>query len=100
VQRVHGQSFFPQLLGKEQPSRQWVHIEYKSNRQIRTKEWIYTGKGKLTRMNELGRPENRPQKQGVHADVRNEMKRIFALIDGEPPKRLEEIGADAPNPQP
>lgn len=83
VQRVHGQSFFPQLLGKEEPSRQWVHIEYKSNRQIRNKEWIYTRKGKLTRANELGRPENSPEEQGNHADVRNEMKRIFALIDGE-----------------
>ncbi len=83
VQRVHGLSFFPQLLGKEGPSREWVHIEYKSNRQIRTREWIYTSKGKLTRVNELGHPENRPEEQGNHADVRNQMKRIFALIDGE-----------------
>jgi arylsulfatase A len=82
VQRVHGQSFFPQLLSKEEPSRQWVHIEYKNNRQIRTREWIYTRTGKLTRVNQLGRPENRPERQGDHAVVRNEMKRIFALIDG------------------
>ncbi|PHR88501.1 MAG: hypothetical protein COA78_36405 [Blastopirellula sp.] len=81
IQRVHGQSFLPQLMGKEEPSREWVHIEYKDNRQIRTKEWIYTDKGKLIRVNELGHPENRPQKQGDHADVRNEMKKIFADID-------------------
>ena len=83
IQRVHGQSFFPQLMGEDGPSREWVHIEYKNNRQIRTKEWIYTDKEKLTKVNELGRPENRPEKQGDHADVRNEMKRIFALIDKE-----------------
>jgi arylsulfatase A-like enzyme len=82
VQRVHGQSFFPQLLSKEEPSRQWVHIEYKNNRQIRTREWIYTRTGKLTRVNQLGRPENRPEWQDDHAVVRNEMKGIFALIDG------------------
>ncbi|MCP4885077.1 MAG: sulfatase-like hydrolase/transferase, partial [Planctomycetaceae bacterium] len=87
VQRVHGQSFLPQLLGKEQPSREWVHIEYKNNRQIRTKDWIYTDKGKMTKVNELGRPENRPEEQGDHADVRNEMKRIFASIDGVVPER-------------
>lgn len=87
VQRVHGQSFFPQLLGKEQPSKQWVHIEYKNDRQIRTREWIYTGKGTLTRVNELGRPENRPERQGDHEAVRNEMKRIFASIDGVAPER-------------
>jgi arylsulfatase A len=83
IQRIHGQSFLPPLLGKEQPSKQWVHIEYKSDRQIRTKEWIYTSKGELTRVNELGSPENPPEKQGDHAVVRNEMKRIFASIDGE-----------------
>ena len=83
VQRVHGQSFFPQLLGKEEPARQWVHIEYKKDRQIRTKEWIYTREGKLTRVNELGRPENRPKNQDDHADVRSEMKRIFDFIDKE-----------------
>ena len=83
MQRVHGQSFLPQLLGKEEPAKQWVHVEYKNNRQIRTKEWIYTEKGTLTRVNELGRPENQPEKQGAHADVRKEMKRIFARIDGD-----------------
>jgi arylsulfatase A len=81
MQRVLGQSFLPQLMGEEAPSREWVHIEYKDDRHIRTKEWIYTDKGKLIRVNELGRPENRPQKQDDHADVRNEMKRIFAVID-------------------
>jgi arylsulfatase A len=83
VQHLHGQSFVPQLLGKKEPSRQWVHIEYKSDRQIRTREWIYTSKGELTRVNELGSPENPPEKQGDHAVVRNEMKRIFASIDRE-----------------
>lgn len=83
MQRVHGQSFLPQLVGGKGPSKEWVHIEYKNNRQIRTKEWIYTDKGRLTRVNELGRPENRPEKEGDHADARNEMKRIFALIDKE-----------------
>jgi arylsulfatase A-like enzyme len=82
VQRVHGQSFLPQLMGEDVPSREWVHIEYKSNRQIRSREWIYTRDGKLTRVNELGSPENRPERQDDHAVVRNEMKRLFALIDG------------------
>ena len=83
MQRVHGQSFLPQLLGEDGPSREWVHIEYKGDRQIRTKEWIYTDKGELTQVNELGQPENRPEKSEDHADVRNEMKRIFGVIDGE-----------------
>ena len=82
-QRVHGQSFLPQLLGKKGNPREWVHIEYKGERQIRTREWIYTDKGKLIQVNELGQPEKEPEKSGDHADVRNEMKRILASIDGE-----------------
>jgi len=83
MQRVHGQSFLPHLLGKEEPAKEWVHIEYKKNRHIRTKEWIYTGSGKLTRVNDLGRPENRPEQPSDHPDVRKEMKSIFTLIDGQ-----------------
>ena len=81
TQSVDGKSFLPQLLGKEGPSKEWVHIEYMGNRQIRTKEWIYTNKGDLIKVNQLGHPENRPQKQSDHEDVRNEMKSIFSLID-------------------
>ena len=83
IQRVHGQSFLPQLLGDDGPSREWVHIEYRENRQIRTEEWIYTDKGKLTQVNELGQRENRPEKPGDHANVREKMERILGMIDGE-----------------
>ena len=40
MQHIHGQSFLPQLRGEDSPSREWVHIEYKNERQIRTKDWI------------------------------------------------------------
>jgi arylsulfatase A len=83
IQRVHGKSFLPQLLGKEGPSREWVHIEYKEDRQIRTKEWIYTAKGELTRVNDLGHPEYHPEKQTKHSGIRKEMKRILNSIDKE-----------------
>jgi len=83
MQRIHGQSFVPQLKGEDSSSREWVHVEYKNERQIRTKDWTYTDEGVLTRVNELGQPENHPEEQDDHAVVRNEMKRNFALIDGE-----------------
>lgn len=83
MQRVHGQSFLPQLLGKEGNSKEWVHIEYKQNRQIRTKEWIYTNKGSLIKVNEFGRKENLPEKQSAHIDVRKKMQQIFVQIDDE-----------------
>ena len=66
MQRVHGQSFLPQLRGEHAPSKEWVHIEYKNERHIRTKDWIYTDTGMLTRVNELGQPENHPEEQDDH----------------------------------
>ena len=83
MQQVHGQSFLPQLLGKKGPSKEWVHIEYRKNRQIRTKEWIYTNQGHLIKVNQLGRPENRPEKDTDHLEIRKEMQRIFDRIDEE-----------------
>ena len=83
MQQVHGQSFLPQLLGKKGPSKEWVHIEYKDNRQIRSKEWIFTNKGNLIKVNQLGRPENRPEKNADHPEIRKEMQRIFERIDKE-----------------
>jgi arylsulfatase A-like enzyme len=81
VQRVHGQSFLPQLLGKKGNPRQWVHIEHVEDRQIRTRDWIYTNKDKLIKVNELGQPENEPEKDGTHQDIRDDLRKIFTMID-------------------
>ena len=86
MQRIHGQSFLPQLLGKKAHPKEWVHIEYKNERQIRTRDWIYTTKGNLIKVNPLGQPENQPERQSDHMEVRNKMKKIFATIDAKPTK--------------
>ena len=82
MQRIHGQSFVPKLKGEDSSSREWVHIEYKNERQIRTKDWTYTDEGTLTKVNEFGQPENDPEEQNGQSVVRDEMKKIFASIDG------------------
>ena len=82
MQRIHGQSFLPQLKGEDSSSREWVHVEYKNERHIRTKDWIYTDEGTLTKVNEFGQPENDPEEQNGQSAVRCEMKKIFASIDG------------------
>ena len=82
MQRIHGQSFVPQLKGEDSSSREWVHVEYKNGRQIRTKDWTYTDEGTLTKVNEFGQPENDPEEQNGQSVVRDEMKKIFASIDG------------------
>lgn len=79
-QVVRGQSFYPQLLGKKGNPRQWVHVEYKENRQIRTKDWIYNNKGELIKVNVVGEPENNPEKEGSHKKTREELRNILEQI--------------------
>ena len=85
MQRIHGQSFLPQLLGKDARPKEWVHIEYKNERQIRTRDWIYSARGHLTKVNPLGKPENQPEPQNDHVEVRNKMKIILSNIDAKSP---------------
>ena len=82
MQRIHGQSFLPQLRGEDAPSREWVHIEYKNERQIRTKDWTYTDEGTLTKVNKLGQPAHHPEEQKDQSVVRDHMKKIIASING------------------
>jgi arylsulfatase A-like enzyme len=79
-QSIDGASFLPQLLGKKGSPKEWVHIEYIKNRQIRNKEWTYTNKGDLIKVNQLGDPENLPEKTTDHLKTRKEMKRILNKI--------------------
>jgi arylsulfatase A len=81
MQKLHGQSFLPQLLGRKGNPRQWIHIEYLEDRQIRTKEWIYTNKDILIKVNELGQPENEPEEDGTHRDIRDGLRKIFTMIE-------------------
>ena len=76
-----GQSFLPQLMGEDGPAKPWVHVEYRGDRLIRTKEWIYTNKDKLIKVNPLGRPENEAEERSDDPDLCKAMKKVFAKID-------------------
>jgi len=78
IQKVFGQSFLPQLLGKKGNPRDWVHLEYLDDRQIRTREWIYTNKDVLIKVNELGQPENEPEEDGTFPEIRKKLKTLLA----------------------
>ena len=79
-QSMDGTSFLPQLLGKEGSPKEWVHIEYVKNRQIRNREWTYTNKGDLIKVNQLGEPENLPERTIDHLKIRKEMELTLGLI--------------------
>lgn len=77
IQKIRGQSFLPQLLGKKGINKQWVHIEYNENRQIRTRKWIYTANDDLIKVNKLGLPENQPEKKGTYQRLRRKFGNLL-----------------------
>lgn len=80
-QSLRGASFLPQLLGKKGNPKQWVHVEYKENRQIRTRDWIYNNKDELIKINGVGEPENNPEKEGSYKKTREELRNILEQIN-------------------
>ena len=43
-------------------------------------EWTYTNKGDLIKVNQLGEPENRPERNTDHLKIRKEMERILNKV--------------------
>jgi hypothetical protein len=66
-----------QVSGSKSNPRQWVHVEYKENRQIRTRDWIYNNKVELIKVNGVGKLSNEPKKDGTHQKKRNKLKKIL-----------------------
>jgi len=46
-QTIHGQSFLPQLLGEPHTPREWIHVQDKTQRHIRSGTHILTDNGQL-----------------------------------------------------
>lgn len=44
---IHGRSFAPQLLGKASNPRQWVHVQDKTSRHLRNRDFILTDSNQL-----------------------------------------------------
>jgi len=45
--KIHGRSFLPQLLGQPGNPREWVHVQDKEERHIRSREYILNNKNEL-----------------------------------------------------
>ena len=57
---LHGRSFLPQLLGQSGNLREWVHIQNKEDRHIRTKEYILNSKDELRPVVEIWEDPAKP----------------------------------------
>ena len=59
-QRIHGQSFAPQLLGKPGTPREWVHIQDQNNRQVRNHDYMLNNRDELRQVVELWESHPKP----------------------------------------
>jgi len=59
-EKIHGRSFLPQLLGKPGNPREWVHIQDKNNRHLRSKTYILTNKNQLRPVVKIWEPPAKP----------------------------------------
>lgn len=57
---LHGRSFAPQLLGARGSPRDWVHVQDKEARHIRSRDYILTNRNQLRPVVELGESEGKP----------------------------------------
>lgn len=53
-EKIHGRSFAAQLMGKEGKPREWVHVQNKNNRYLRSRHYFYNAKRGLWPVIELG----------------------------------------------
>jgi arylsulfatase A len=51
--KLHGRSFLPQLLGKPGHPRDWVHVQDKTSRHVRNREFILNDKNQLRQVVEI-----------------------------------------------
>ena len=59
-QKIHGQTFAPQLLGKPGIPRQWIHIQNGNDRQVRNRDYMLNNKGELRRVVEIWEDPAKP----------------------------------------
>jgi len=77
--KIDGRSFAPQLLGKPGDPREWVHVQNKSSRHVRSRDYILNDKKKLRAVTALDEPEGKPLAPGEKPAVRQALQ---AALDG------------------
>lgn len=77
---INGQSFVPQLLGKAGTPREWIHVQNKNNRHVRSKDYILNNKNQLRPVVEIWEDPAKPD-QNIYPEkeqtARKELQAVF-----------------------
>jgi len=79
AEKLHGQSFLPQLLGKPGNPRQWVHVQDKNDRHIRNIEYILNNKNQLRQVVEIWQ-ESAKANQNKHPKKEQATRKILQEV--------------------
>jgi len=80
---LHGRGFAPQLLGRPGSPRQWVHVQDKEARHVRSREFILNNRNQLRPVVELWAPEAKPVPEDQQSEKeRAARKTLQAVFDG------------------
>jgi arylsulfatase A len=76
-QTIDGRSFVPQLLGKAGVPREWVHVQDKSKRHVRSRDYILNDRGELRAVTRLGEPDPEPLPADDKPAVRQKLQAVL-----------------------
>jgi arylsulfatase A len=79
--KLHGRSFLPQLLGEPGKPREWVHVQDKGQRHVRSRDFILTHKGGFRPVTELPDDPAPPIKRELTAKEQAARKALQAAFD-------------------
>lgn len=80
-EKIHGQSFLPQLLGKSSKPRAWVHVQDKEKRHVRDKEYILNNRNQLRPVVELWSDPAKPVSGKFPEKEKFARKKLQAAFD-------------------
>jgi len=79
--KIHGRSFLPQLLGKPGNPREWVHVQDKEERNIRSREYILSNKNELRPVVEIWEAPAKPNQNKYPEKERAARKTLQGVFD-------------------
>ncbi len=80
-EKIHGQSFVPQLLGNPGNPREWIHIQDKDNRYIRSREYILDNKNQLRPVVEIWEDPAKANQDKYPEKEQAARKKLQAVFD-------------------
>lgn len=93
---INGRSFAAQLRGEKGRPRAWIHVQRENNRYVRNRKYIFTNRGAMRPVVEIGQKPAKPLSGSLTEDQQAAKKQLQAAL-----ANVADLGkSDSPNPAP